>query len=164
MQRQKVILVMKKYVIEPLGVMHLAGIANELNWDVEVFLYENKDGKFDFDPLYEKIKNNKPDLVGFSVWTGAHLQSFAAADYIRKELNVRVVIGGPHATYFTKECKEHADMVAKGEGFRIFAHILGTPLGTGIEEQSPGIFFDTTPKIEHFPLPHRKIVYQHYPE
>lgn len=163
MQRKSVTLVMKKYVIEPLGVMGLGGTAKEVGWDVNVFLYESIAGKFDFELLYEEVRSSRPDLVGFSVWTGAHLQSFAAADKIRS-MGIPVAIGGPHATYYTEECARHADMVAKGEGFRIFRQILTGQSFPGVREIAPGIFFDTEPKAEPFPMPNREVVYRRYPD
>lgn len=159
--QKRIILVMKKYIIEPLGVMHLAGIAKELGLDVRIFLHED----FNFQPLFEEIESFKPDWVGFSTWTGAHLQTFRAADIIRK-MGVKVAIGGPHATYFSEECAGHADAVAKGESFRILRQILTGVSLPGIVEASPRIFFDTQPRVEDFPLPSagRDIVYHRYPD
>lgn len=160
---KRLILVMKKYIIEPLGVMHLAGIAKQRGWDVSVFLYEN----FDFEPLYEEIKSFKPDLVGFSIWTGAHLQSFRAADRVLA-MGVPVAIGGPHATYFTEDCTKHASMVAKGDAFKIFDGILsmleGREMALGVHRDGSGAFFDPQPKATDFPLPYRDAVYHRYPD
>lgn len=160
-----VILVMEKYVIEPLGVEHLASLAESLGWRAQVFLYTSKDDVFDFDPLYEEIRETKPALVGFSIWTGSHLQCFAAADRIRSEFGVRVAIGGPHATYFPEQCAAHADVVAKGNGFRLFRHILTGEKLKGIDEVAPRILFDGSKNAE-FPisLRGREIVYARYPE
>ncbi|MBI2048882.1 MAG: cobalamin B12-binding domain-containing protein [Candidatus Liptonbacteria bacterium] len=162
--QKRVILVMKKYVIEPLGVMHLAGIARDLGWDARVHLYESVDGKFNLNPLYEEVREFKPNLVGPSIWTGSHPQLFQAADYIRRELRTPVAIGGPHATYYTDDCRKHADMVAKGESFRIFAEMLGASPSGRVIEQVPGIFFDPHPKETPFPIPYRDAVYRRYPD
>ncbi|MCR4328851.1 MAG: cobalamin-dependent protein [Patescibacteria group bacterium] len=161
----RVILVMEKCVIEPLGVEHLASLAETLGWRADVILYENRDDVFDFEPLYAAIRKTKPSLVGFSIWTGSHLQCFEAADRIRKELGVRVAIGGPHATYFPEQCAAHADVVAKGNGFRLFRHILTGETLEGIREISPGIIFDSSKNAE-FPIScrGREIVYARYPE
>ena len=134
--QKRMILVMKKYIIEPLGVMHLAGVAKELGFDVRIFLHEN----FDFEPLFKEVESFRPDWVGFSTWTGAHLPTFIAADKIRR-MGVKVAIGGPHATYFPKDCALHADAVAKGESFRTLRQILTGVSSPGIFEESPRIFF-----------------------
>lgn len=150
---------MKHYVIEPLGVMHLAGIARKMGVEVKIFLYKD----FDFEPLFEDIRTFKPDLVGFSVWTGAHTQSFVAAERVRR-MGISVVIGGPHATYFSDDCAVHADRVAKGDGFRILRYMLGDALPSGVHEGPQGIFFDSEAKADEFPLPDRDVVYERYPD
>ena len=148
---KKVILVGRYYIIEPLGILHLLGLARSRGWDARVHLV--KDG--DFDPLYREIEEWKPDLVGFSIWTGYHLKAFVAADRIR-DMGYKVVIGGPHATFFTEECAKHADWTAKGEAFRTFRRILDG-------EIPPGVHFDDERVAEGFPFPDRDTVYERYP-
>ena len=162
--QKRVILVMEKYIIEPLGVQHLLSIAKMLGWDAQVFLHEN----FDFAPLFEEA--NGVDIVGFSLWTGAHQPVFRAADKLREQ-GISVVIGGPHATYYTEECAKHADWVAKGESFRIWRHILRSfntrrILPAGVKRIDSKVFFDENAKAEKFPLPNlgREVVYHRYPD
>ena len=160
--RKRVILTMEKYVIEPLGIQHLLSVAKMLGWDAEVFLHTDSD----FKPLIEEARS--ADLVGFSIWTGAHEIAFQAADDLRN-MGIPVAIGGPHATYHTDECANHADFVAKGDSFRIWKHILQIIDGTatdvvGIRKISSNVFFDEDAKAEEFPLPNlgREIVYRRY--
>lgn len=150
--RQKLILVGKYHIIEPLGILYLAGLAKQLGWDCRVVLVDN----FDFEPLLEEVRLFKPDLVGFSLWTGYHMQTFEACDRLQR-MGVKVAIGGPHASYFTEECKKHATWVVKGEGFRNFRRLLQGQLPEGIH-------FDPERMAEGFPVPDRDVVYQSYPE
>lgn len=147
----KVLLVARYYIIEPLGLLHLVGLAASLGCEVEVELIPDND----FSGLYARVKEWKPDFVGFQIWTGWHLQTFAACDHVRN-LGPRVIIGGPHVTYFTDECARHADYVVRGDGFRNFRRILQGEIG-------PGIYFDTEQLAENFPMPNRSIVYDKYP-
>lgn len=149
---KKLILVGKYYIIEPLGILYLLGIAKRLGWDARVILIKD----FDFEPLYREAREFKPDLVGFSIWTGYHVQTFRACDNMLVS-GIPVIIGGPHATYFTEECRCHATWVIKAEGFRNFRKILEGEL-------PPGIYFDTERMAEGFPVPGREIVYEHYQE
>ncbi|MFA6415555.1 MAG: radical SAM protein [Candidatus Paceibacterota bacterium] len=155
---------MEKYVIEPLGIQHLLSIAKMLGWDAEVYLHQNSD----FEPLINEAKG--ADLVGFSIWTGAHEQAFRAADILR-EKGVLVAIGGPHATYHTDECARHADWVAKGDSFRIWKYILqnisgAETLPVGVRQLSSNVLFDENARAEEFPLSNlgREIVYHRYPD
>ena len=150
MSTPRLILVGKYYLIEPLGILYLLGLAKRLGWDCRVVLV--KDG--DFAPLYDEVRAFAPDLVGFSVWTGGHGRMFAACDRVR-ELGPKVVIGGPHATYFTNDCRAHADWVVKGEGFRTFRRILEGELPAGEH-------FDEERVAEGFPQPDRDLLYARY--
>lgn len=150
--KKRIILVGRHYIIEPLGLIYLAGLAKSIGWEVLVHLV--KEG--DFMSLFEEIKRFKPDMVGFTIWTGYHLKAFAACDSVR-QMGIPVIIGGPHATYFTVECLRHADYVAKGEGFRTFRRILQG-------EVPSGIHFDPERVAEGFPNPERATLYDSYPE
>lgn len=66
----------------------------------------------------EAVRRLQPDLVGFHTMTGAHrfvLGSAAAAKQARPE--TRVILGGPHATFFPEIVNEpQVDFVCIGEG------------------------------------------------
>lgn len=149
---KRLILVGKYYIIEPLGILYLLGIAKRLGWEAKVVLIKD----FDFEPLFREVDEFRPDLVGFSIWTGYHVKTFHACDTLLAS-GIPVIIGGPHATYFTEECRCHATWVIKAEGFRNFRKILEGEL-------SPGIYFDIERMAEGFPVPDRELVYQEYPE
>ena len=143
---------MRYHVIEPLGVLYLLGIAKKLGWDAQVVLIKESD----FTPLYDEVERFKPDIVGFSIWTGWHVQTFKACDHVR-EMGVPVAIGGPHATFNAEACLPHADWVVKGEGFRLFRKLLEGDL-------EHGIHFDDERMAEGFPVPDRELLYNLYPE
>jgi len=147
---KKVMFVGRKEPIEPLGILHLAGVADEVGWNPVVHLVEDNN----LDPLLQEVRELKPDLVAFSVWTGWHKPSFEAADQVR-QLGVPVAIGGPHATYFTEDCAQHADWVVKAAGFRMLREILSDRLPKGTH-------FDLDRMAGGFPVPNRKVVYERY--
>ena len=151
MESKRLIIVGRWESIEPLGIIYLAGISHKLGWETRVHLVKESD----FNPLFKEVADFKPDIVGFSVWTGQHRETFAAADRIMK-MGVMVAMGGPHATYFTEECGGHANWVVRGEGFRNFRLILENKLLFGTH-------FDKVRMAEGFPIPQRDIVYKQYP-
>lgn len=152
MRRKRVVLVMRYHVIEPLGVLYLAGIAKKLGWEALIVLVKGDD----FGPLMDAIAHFQPDLVGFSIWTGFHRQMFWAADRVRKS-GVAVAIGGPHTDFNAEACLLHADYVVRSEGFRLFRQLLQGEL-------TPGIHFDSVRMAEGFPQPDRALLYRLYPE
>ena len=147
---KRVTLVGRDYVIEPLGILHLAGVARDLGCEVDVVLI--KDGNFD--TLYDHVAAWKPDIVAFTIWTGYHVQAFRACDRVL-EMGAQVVIGGPHSTYFADECVKHSTWTCKGEGFKNFQLILE-------EKLEPGLYFDKE-RTPHFPHPNRALVYRRAP-
>jgi anaerobic magnesium-protoporphyrin IX monomethyl ester cyclase len=155
---KRVIIVGKLERIEPLGILHLLGIARDSGWERRVVLIEN----FDYEPLFEEVASFRPDRVDFSVWTGWHVQTFAACDRIRA-MGIPVSIGGPHATYSTHQCIEHADVVVKGDGFRNYRLLLAGKDLVGKDPALPNVFFDPLRMAEGFPRPDRALVYESYP-
>ena len=150
--RKRIMLVARYYSIEPLGILYLAGLARDVGWDCKVVLVRG----FDFDPVYDAVRDWRPDIVGFQIWTGYHIPAFIACDRVRA-MGVPVVIGGPHATYFDHTCAAHADWVIKGGAFGLLRRLLAGQL-------SRGIHFDISGREDVFPLPDRDLVYEAYPE
>ncbi|MFA6585096.1 MAG: radical SAM protein [Candidatus Paceibacterota bacterium] len=146
------VFVAQYFSIEPLGIHHLVGLVRNVGWECKVVLVRDHD----FAPLYDMVREWMPSLVGFQIWTGWHLQTFVATDVVRR-MGVRVVIGGPHATYFDRECGTHADWVIKATGFGLLKEILDGTL-------PPGVHFNKNGRGMSFPLPDRSVTYESYPE
>lgn len=63
------------------------------------------------------------DVVAITVRTVTSLRAFAIADRFR-ERHVTVMMGGPHATFYSDEMCAHADAVCVGEAEEIFPRML----------------------------------------
>ncbi len=138
--------------IEPLGLMHLAGLARDVGWEVKISLVKDHD----FARMCDEAMDFQPDLLGFNIYTGNHVQTFGAIDIIKEVCpKVGIIVGGPHPTYFPMMAAEHADYVVMSEGFHALKKILD---GT----KKPGIHPYT--KQHDFPQPARDILYKDYPE
>lgn len=139
-------------VIEPLGLLHLGGLARDLDWERHYHLVKDHD----FTEFFERIKDFKPNIVGFNIYTGNHLQLFEAYKRLKKDCpNITTVIGGPHATYFPSEAEKHADYVVMSEGFSSLRKILKG-------EAEKGII--TMKERKQFPHPDRETFYKLYTE
>jgi len=138
--------------IEPLGLLHLGGLAKDEGWEREYQLVKNHN----FEPFFEKIKEFKPDIVGFNIYTGNHLQLFEAYNRLKKDHpNIQTIIGGPHATYFPSESSKHGDYIVMSEGFHSLRKILKG-------NTKPGII--TMDLKEKFPQPDRETFYNEHHE
>src|ERR1700744_1315040 len=58
--------------------------------------------------------DQEADLVALSFFSGFARAAYALADRYR-ELGVKVIAGGPHASYWVEEALEHVDAVVTGE-------------------------------------------------
>jgi radical SAM superfamily enzyme YgiQ (UPF0313 family) len=138
--------------IEPLGILHLSGLARDCGWDRKIHLVKNHN----FEDFFESVKDYKPDIVGFNVYTGNHTQLAEAFYRLKKDFkNIMTIVGGPHPTYFPAESSEYSDYVVMSEGFGALKKILAG-------NTSPGIM--PMGATQHFPLPDRETFYQDYPE
>ncbi|MEM4239723.1 MAG: cobalamin-dependent protein [Candidatus Woesearchaeota archaeon] len=152
MRRKRVLFGAAYSVIEPLGLLHLAGLARDLGWERKIVLVKDHD----FIPFFEKVRDFRPDIIGLNVYTGNHMQMLEACRRIRAEFpETRLALGGPHATYFPAETAHYADYVVIGEGFGALKEILTNSPKQGVIPIT---------MTERFPMPDRKTFYEDYPE
>jgi radical SAM superfamily enzyme YgiQ (UPF0313 family) len=144
---KKVLLGATHSVIEPLGLLHLSTIARQEGYTPKIAL-----AKEDFKEFDRTVKEFKPDILGFTVYTGNHRQVFSYLDSLKKSYpKLKIAIGGPHPTYFPKESLRHADYVVLSEGLNSFRRILR-------DEAEPGIVHLI--QREQFPISDRRDFYK----
>lgn len=152
MGKKRILLGASYSVIEPLGLLHLGGLARDLGWERKYHLVKDHN----FEPFFEAVSDFKPDIVGFNIYTGNHKQLFETYRKLKKDSpSITTVIGGPHATYFPTENSTQADYVVMSEGFGSLRKILNGTAKPGILELE---------NTESFPHPDRETFYKFYPE
>jgi radical SAM superfamily enzyme YgiQ (UPF0313 family) len=151
---KRLLLISKRYSIEPLGLMHLAGVVKSAGVRCKIVLLDES-GE-DHAALAAALIDFEPDVVGIQVWTGGHQTMFTLADSMRR-LGYPTIIGGPHATYFADECLKHADWVVRGHGYRLLLQIL-------LGQATHGILFDEGWSQDMIPMPVRTGLYRDYPQ
>jgi radical SAM superfamily enzyme YgiQ (UPF0313 family) len=138
--------------IEPLGLLYLSGLARDLGWEPHIRLVSRND----FTDFCKAVKELKPEVIGFTCYTGNHLPVYACFERVKKDYPaIRTVIGGPHATYFPEMSLGFADNVVVSEGFDALTRILQRRVGRGI-------LYPT--RLMPFPQPERRRFYSDYPE
>ena len=96
----------------PLGTTMIAGVLRKNGHEVGLFVVENK-----LEKTLQELKRYKPDIIGFSVISGSHQGYIKIAQGIKDRLNIPILWGGPHVTFFPKIIEEdYADAVCIGEG------------------------------------------------
>ncbi len=78
--------------------------------------------------------SQRPDLVGISVITQTAPRAYQIADKYR-EMNVPVIMGGFHVSFFPQEALEHADAVVMGEGEDAWDELLEDFLAGRMKQQ-----------------------------
>ena len=92
----------------PLGTALIAGSLRHGGHEVEVYIVDNN-----LDKAVKDLEQYKPDAVAFSVITGSHLEYIKIARTIKKKLDIPIIWGGPHATFFPKNL---AHIISKNTG------------------------------------------------
>ena len=120
------------------GPLILGSILKSAGHKVEVYeeLFENID--------YEKVLKGT-DLVGFYTMTSNAVRAYELADFTKNKLNIKVVIGGMHASVLPEEALKHADQVVVGEAENVIRDIVEGKINDKIVYASPVKDLDKVP-------------------
>ena len=144
---KRVLLGASHSIIEPLGLLHLGTVAKQEGWEIKYVLVKDND----FSAIDNVVAEFKPDIFGFTLYSGNHIEVFNYLETFRKTYpGIKTCLGGPHPTYFPGSCKEYVDYVVVSEGFNSFRNILRGNCYTGIVHLS---------KSEPFTIAERKQFY-----
>ena len=99
----------------PLGITMIAGVLRKGGHEVDLFVVENN-----LKDRLEEIKKFEPDIIGFSVISGSHQGYIKIAQEIKKKLDIPILWGGPHVTFFPKIIENVEEANPKVIGFDIF--------------------------------------------
>ncbi len=106
---------------ERLGIMTLSSILKQAGHTVRLLITEGLSSQH----CLEKVKQNAPDILAYSIMTGEHQYHLTVNEKIKKEYSCFSVFGGPHPT-FRPEIIKHpgVDAVCRGEGDICFPQLL----------------------------------------
>ncbi len=151
-KKKKVLLGASWSIVEPLGLFFLSQIARDEGWEPRIVLTREPD----FSEMELALREFKPDLLGFTAYSGNHLdveRLFCRAKTLLP--NLLTVVGGPQATYFPLESRNYADFTVISEGLNGFRRILRG-------EAEPGIVH--LRRLELFPQTDREQFYRDHSE
>jgi radical SAM superfamily enzyme YgiQ (UPF0313 family) len=150
--KKRVLLGASHSIIEPLGLLHLGTVAKQEGWDIRYVLVKDNN----FSVVDDMVKEFKPDMFGYTLYSGNHIPLFDYLKSFRKAYpSIQTSLGGPHPTYFPGSCKEYADYVVVSEGFNSFRKILRGKAKPGIVHLS---------KSEPFTVAEREQFYKDCPD
>lgn len=108
----KFLLVARFSEVEPLGIAYLSAALKRAGHSCQIYLYKPSD--FSCFEVVGEIRKIKPDVVGFSTYTGEHKRVYSFCDALKGD-GIKTAIGGSHTLYFADECRKYADYVFVGE-------------------------------------------------
>ena len=101
------------------GIAYISAVLKKHDHSTDVFV-EGLHGD-----LVKDICKTKPDIVGFTCITGDHQWVARRAAEIKKHLNIPIMVGGPHPTYFPDMIEmENIDIIARGEAENIVLELM----------------------------------------
>ena len=106
----------------PLNLAYLASYVRKYcsNANVDVKIFDGVAHK----NIKEKVVSWMPDLIGLTATTPQAPFTYTLADFLKKECNCFIVIGGVHASALPQEASQHCDCVVVGEGEKAFVEII----------------------------------------
>ena len=112
--------------VVPIGLHYIGALLKENHYDVEILNWH--DMKNRDEEIENKLREQKPDLIGFSI---VHANRWGGIDIARiaKKIfpNVRIVFGGIGATFLWKHLLKHfkeIDFIVLGEGEYSFLNLV----------------------------------------
>lgn len=96
----------------PLQLMTVGALCEREGWDARII-----------DENYEPLPDERPDLVGITVWTMFAPRAYRIAERYRAA-GIPVVLGGVHASLLPGEAIRHADAVVVGEAESVMSRVL----------------------------------------
>src|SRR3989339_640599 len=100
---------------------------------VRKYISDNKDK---FEKWSDEIIENKPDIVGFTLWETTRYASLELAGLIKKKSgNIKIVFGGPDVSFSWERIKGgEVDAYVFGEGEATFREIVDNYAAGGISK------------------------------
>jgi len=132
-----------------LGPITLATILKDRGHDAVVYNENISGSVLENPPAYEDVCS--ADVVGISIMTPTANRGYAIADRLRRDApQVKIVFGGPHATFRPQEALAHGDIVVRGEGERVIDQVVSGEIKGGIVDAPPLEDMDSLPTLDHW--------------
>jgi anaerobic magnesium-protoporphyrin IX monomethyl ester cyclase len=107
----KVLFIQNNGIQESIGIANLSGILKAHGHETDLLLVSHTPD------LLGAITQYDPGLIAFSALTGVHHSLEQLAVTIKRQLNVPIIVGGPHPTYSPDMINSPGiDIICRGEG------------------------------------------------
>jgi anaerobic magnesium-protoporphyrin IX monomethyl ester cyclase len=113
------LLFIQQYIFEALGPMYISGALKRAGHDCVLLIARlEKD-------LLLKVAQEKPDIIGFQVFTGQHQWALEVAGKLKKMIDIPILFGGAHPTHNPEIInRPEVDCICRGEGEQAIVELL----------------------------------------
>lgn len=133
----------------PLGLMYIAAYLEKYtNHQIEIL--DSQVEQMDYSELEEEIKKRNPDVVGITAMTFTIIDVIKTAEIVKKaNSNIKVILGGPHATIYPEETArlKEVDFCIIGEGEKTILKLIKNINNPNKLRQVKGLCFQEKNKI-----------------
>jgi len=131
--------------VPPLSLAIIASLTPR-DWDIEVI-----------DENFDVFKFKEADLVGITAFTNNAPRAYEIAAEYRKH-NIKVVMGGIHASMVPEEAAKYVDTVVIGEAEGIWGTVIQDFMNGELKPVYKAEWLD----CDHWPIPRREIFHARY--
>lgn len=100
------------------GIMSMSAVLKENGHETSLVLTDEHKHPFD------EILRFQPDFVAFPIYTGEHDWVFSLSKKIKHSTGIKIILGGPHATFYPETVPSHVDYIVQGEGEQAILDIV----------------------------------------
>jgi len=132
----------------PLGLAYLGAVSEERGDEVRILDMEVEEA-----PLSQVLREERPDLVGITANTIQIKAAWRVAQEIKAEMDLPIVLGGPHPTLLPQESvkRPEVDIVVRGEGEATWADLCQKLESGASLEEAQGISYRQNGRVVHNP-------------
>lgn len=116
------------------GIATMGSVLNQQGYDCDVWIKQLTDE--------EEKELEKYDIVGIGSLSNTIVEAYRLADKLRKK-GIKVIMGGPHATFMPEEVLEHCDFAVMGEGEVVLPAVISAIKNQALPDQIKGIAYRT---------------------
>jgi len=165
----KILYIVENGLQESLGIASLVSAVARSGHKSDMILFSHTPD------VYSYIRETKPDIIGFSIVTGAHRFAYKLGREIRDALQLPTIAGGPHSTFYPEHMADSGafDYICRGEGEQPLTKLLDN-LSSGADATNisslwalvDGIWHkneigNLTVDLDELPIPDRSVFYKY---
>ncbi len=134
--------------LPPYGLMSLASVLEQAGHAVKIL--DSVRHPLSPSQLSERVKEFAPDLIGLSVYSIGADKAIENASYLKNELGIPIVVGGPHVIVYPDDLAQYdfIDYLVEGEGEITLLELVETLESGGDLSRVKGLYYQQDGRVQ----------------